>query len=157
MDADGWRPILCSKNYGKSGVNLCQSIANLTKRLCTEDVDSDYICEVGACRPIPLIKNETKVRPIGVGEILRRIMAKAVARVLKHDIIQAAGSLQGCSGVDSGIEAVIHAMAKIFNEPSSEAMILVDADNAFNNLNRKTALLNIKALCPPFYTFLNNT
>ncbi len=36
-------------------------------------------------------------------------------------------------------------------------MILVDADNAFNNLNRKTALLNIKALCPPLYTFINNT
>ncbi len=157
MDADGWSHILCSKNYGKAGVNLCQSIADLTKRLCTEDVNSDYISEVVACRLIPLIKDETKVRPIGVGEVLRRIMAKAVARVLKQDIISAAGSLQTCSGVDSGIEAVIHAMAKTFEDSSSEAMLLVDADNAFNNLNRKTALLNIKELCPPLYTFLNNT
>ena len=35
-------------------------------------------------------------------------------------------------------------------------MLLVDADNAFNTLNRKTALLNIKSLCPTFHMFLNN-
>ncbi len=110
-----------------------------------------------ACRLVPLVKNVTGVRPIGVGEVIRRIMAKAVGRVLKNDMIQATGSLQTCSGVDSGIEAVIHAMAKIFKESSTEAMLLVDADNAFNNLNRKTALQNIKALCPPLHTFLNNT
>ena len=35
-------------------------------------------------------------------------------------------------------------------------MLLVDASNAFNNLNRATALHNIKQICPPFFCFLNN-
>ncbi len=65
--------------------------------------------------------------------------------------------MQTCAGLDGGIEATVHAMSKAYNDPSSEGLLLVDADNAFNSLNRATALMNIKSLCPPFYTFLNNT
>ena len=48
---------------------------------------------------------------------------------------QAAGTLQTCAGVDSGIEAAIHAMARTFKEDWCEGILLVDADNAFNRLN----------------------
>ena len=43
-----------------------------------------------------------------------------------------------------------------FQKPESEAMLLVDASNAFNAMNRKVALCNIKELCPPYFRFLNN-
>ena len=33
----------------------------------------------------------------------------------------------------------------------------IDAENAFNNLNRKAALKNIKEICPPLYQYLDNT
>ena len=46
----------------------------------------------------------------------------------------ASGSLQTCSGIEAGIEAAIHSMRTIFNEAESEAMLLVDATNAFNSL-----------------------
>ena len=39
----------------------------------------------------------------------------------------------------------------------TETLLLVDAANAFNNLNRQAALLNIKQLCPPFHRYLHNT
>ena len=48
-------------------------------------------------------------------------------------------------------------MSKAYNDSTSEGLLLVDANNAFNSLNRATALANIKSLCPPLYTFLNNT
>ena len=35
--------------------------------------------------------------------------------------------------------------------------MLVDAENAFNNLNRNAALKNMKELCAPFYQYLYNT
>ena len=38
-----------------------------------------------------------------------------------------------------------------------KSLELLDAENASNNLNRKTALQNIKGLCPPFYRYLSNT
>ena len=44
-----------------------------------------------------------------------------------------------------------------FEEDNSECLLLVDADNAFNKLNRKVNLENIKRLCPPIYTYLNNS
>lgn len=43
---------------------------------------------------IPLDKGEGAVRPIGVGEILRRIVGKCVMNVVKKDFIEASGSLQ---------------------------------------------------------------
>ena len=48
-------------------------------------------------------------------------------------------------------------MRQVFEKEETEAILLVDAENAFNNLNRKAALHNIKELCPPFYRYLNNT
>ena len=48
-------------------------------------------------------------------------------------------------------------MRIIFECDETEALLLVDAENAFNNLNRKAAIHNIKQLCPPFHRFLSNT
>ena len=48
-------------------------------------------------------------------------------------------------------------MRKIFEDDDTEAILLVAAENAFNNLNRKAALQNIKQLCLPFFQYLLNT
>ena len=37
-------------------------------------------------------------------------------------------------------------MRRIFHEDDTDAILLVDATNAFNVLNRKAALINIHAL-----------
>ena len=89
--------------------------------------------------------------------MLRRIVGKAVIGVIKDDIQEAAGPLQSCAGLKSGIEASIHAVKKAWENPKTEAVLLVDADNAFNRLNRKAALHNIRQLCPPFHRYLSNT
>ena len=39
------------------------------------------------------------MRPVGVGEVLRRIVGKLVISVLKSDIQNAAGPLQTCAGL----------------------------------------------------------
>ena len=54
------------------------------------------------------------VRPIGVGETVRRIVAKAVLSVIKDDIQEAAGPSQFCAGHLSGCEAAVHSMQKMF-------------------------------------------
>ncbi len=69
----------------------------------------------------------------------------------------AAGPLQLCAGHQSGCEAAVHAMRKLFNDPETEAIILVDATNAFNSLNRQNALRNIHHLCPSLSKTLINT
>ena len=63
---------------------------------------------------------------------------------------RAAGPLQLCAGQSSGVEAAIHAMRTLFTSDDAEGMLLVDASNAFNSLNRAVALQNIQYICPRF-------
>ena len=84
-------------------------------------------------------------------------MGKCIAWTLQDEIQLAAGPLQVSSGLKGGAEAAIHAMRNIFEADSTDAVILVDASNAFNRLNRGAALHNIQYLCPPLALSLINT
>ena len=84
-----------------------------------------------------------EVRPIGVGEVIRRIVGKCVTGVAKQDVINASGAMQVCAGQKRGGEAPIHAMRNIFEADETDAALLVDASNAFNSLNRAAALNNM--------------
>jgi len=108
------------------------------------------------CRLVPLKKKDNSVMP-GVGECLRRIIGKTTTRLLKEDIIRAAETLQACAKLESCIEAAIHSVRKSFQNQNSECLLLIDTDNAFNQLNRKVSLENIKRLCLPIYTYLYNS
>ena len=122
---------------------------------------SNSLKEFIACRLVPLDKGEDQegrpgVRPIGIGEILRRIVGKSVIGYLKLDIQEAVGPIQTCAGLKSGIEASVHSSKRIWQDESIEAFIQVDADNAFNRINRTVALHNIKEICPPLHRYLFN-
>ena len=47
-------------------------------------------------------------------------------------------------------------MKEIFHADSTDGVIFVDASNAFNNLNRHVALVNIQYLCPAVSKILIN-
>ena len=157
VDANGFKRLLASKSFKRSGTNLCNAIATMTRKLCTEHVDPSSIEALVSSRLIPLDKGEGAVRPIGVGEVLRRIIGKCVTRVTKCDVIAASGSLQVCAGLKSGSEAAVHAIRNIFEADETDAVLLIDASNAFNALNRSAALHNIRVLCPTLATYAINT
>ena len=155
MDTGGWRRILCSNNFSDTNVDLRKAIANFIKKICTEKVSAVSIKAFVACRLIPLDKNPG-LRPMEVGEILHRITRKVIVSVLKKKVASSAGPLQVCAGQEAGSEAAIHAMEKIFKEESTEAVLLVDEENAFNSINRKVFLQNISILCPALSLFVTN-
>ena len=154
LDAHCWRR-LCTSFHSASW-DLCHSLASLAKRLCTSFVDPKGLSAFLACRLIALDKCPG-VRPIGVCETARRIISKAILSTIKDDIQDAAGSLQLCAGQIAGIEAAIHFMRESFLSKSTEAVLVVDASNAFNSLNRDAALQNIRHVCPSLATVLINT
>ena len=43
-----------------------------------------------------------------------------------------------------------------YSNPTKQAILKVDAENAFNSINHKTLLHNIKYLCPVIVTFFYN-
>ena len=109
-----------------------------------------------ACRLLPLDK-QPGVRPVGIGEVLRRIIGKALITFLKQDILTSVGPMQLAAGAEGGAEAAIHSMEKIWQQDTCQAILLVDASNAFNRLNRKASLLNVRHICPNISTYLINT
>ncbi len=153
FDADGWRRPLTSKMYGECGKDLRSSIANVTKKLCTQQINDQSLQGFLAARLVPLDK-QPGVRPIGVGEMLRRICGQLVMSIVKGDVIISGSRVQMCSGQKGGSEAAIHSMRKAFESEGAEAVILVDAANAFNNINRKALLHNVQIMCPVFSNYV---
>ena len=62
---------------------------------------------------------------------------------------------QLCSCLKGGIEGTVHAMRELFE--ANHALLLVDASNAFNSLNRAAAIWNSHILWPRCSRFLFNT
>ena len=58
FDSDDWKTILVSRQFGTSSGDLCDTIANVAKTLCTEDrTNQDSLSALMACRLIPLDKD----------------------------------------------------------------------------------------------------
>ena len=71
VDINGWRRWL--SHFGQASTNLCKALVAFAWRLATEQMQD--LSPYNACRLIPLEKNPC-VRPIGVGEIIGRIIGR---------------------------------------------------------------------------------
>ena len=163
MDADGWRHILVSRNVGDASDELRTELAMYVRKLCTEKLalvtvgihKTSSIEAFLANRLVPLDKCPG-IRPIGIGEVLRRIAGKVFMSVVKGDVQDSVGSLQVCAGQAGGCEAAVHAMRTLYEEEDTDAVLLIDAANAFNSINRKAMLKNIERICPISYIYAYN-
>ena len=113
VDADGWRRILASSNSGTSSSDLRKAFANVVRKLCTDLVETQTVEAFLSFHLIPLNKNP-RLRPTGVGEVLRRVAGKVIVSVLKEDVIKCFGTLQVCAGPEACIEAAIHSMNTMY-------------------------------------------
>ena len=87
LDADFWKKILCNTVYGDASDDLYHAIALMTRKLCGEVMDDlDSIQALMACRLILLDKYQG-IRSIGIAEVLRQIIGKAVKTIVKPDIL----------------------------------------------------------------------
>ncbi|MEM7495956.1 MAG: hypothetical protein AAF471_07510, partial [Myxococcota bacterium] len=90
-----------------------------------------------ACRLIALDK-KPGVRPIGIGEVFRRLFAKCVLRVCGSQAMALCGNFNLCAGLSAGMEGAIHALCQVWEaagtdkaaaQPTTEA----DGNQADNN------------------------
>ena len=154
LDADAWcRMLTC---FQADSNRLCTALAAAARLLCTAECDSAALEGLVAARLIPLDK-QPGVRPIAVGEVHRRIMGRAIMKVVEPDVQATTAPRQVCVGVPSACEASVHAIHHLFSMPDTEGVLLVDASNAFNSLNRKAALHNVARVCPALARVFSNT
>ena len=78
-------------------------------------------------------------RPIGIGELWRRLFSKCFLKVAGQQAKEICGTSQLCAGLEAGVEGGVHAMTDMWKRLEAEeavGFVLVDARNAFNELNR---------------------
>ena len=157
-DSKHWKDVLL--RFGSASGHLRETIAGFCRSLCNSIIPWDNIRALLASRLIALDKCPG-VRPIGVGETLRRIVGKAICSVTRFDASVVCGSDQLCAGLQCGIEGAIHAMNELFDANLSNSsgwgVLLIDASNAFNSLNRISMLLHVRKLWPRCARFVFNT
>ena len=161
LDADNWRRILVSNQFSSSPLELRTFIANFVKRLGNTNMhlsnsDTDNSLEAFMASRSILLNKNPGVCPIGVGEVLCRITRKVVMYIARKDVNDAAGSLQVCAGQEAGLEAAIYAIYDVYQQDETKAVLLVNADNAFNSINRKAMLHNTSITCPLITTIIAN-
>ena len=154
LDADAWcRLLTCFKS---SSDNLCRALCSAARAIYAKTFDGDTLSAFTAARLIPLDK-KPGVRPIAVGEVFRRLIGKAIMAVIEVDVRKATAPFQACVGVPSGCETAVHAMTSLFECATTEGILLVDASNTFNSLNRSVALHNVPRVCPALGRVFQNT
>ena len=107
VDADDWRRYLTA--FGQESIELCKTLASITKRIASETLTKQHLSSYNACRLIALDKCPG-VRPIGIGEVLRRIIGRVIVQCIRNDLKLLGGNTQLCLGQKCGIDHAIHSL-----------------------------------------------
>lgn len=115
--------------YKSSSRSLQESIGEFMEWIANTDVPWAAYRALWAGRLIAIDKLPG-VRPIGIGETWRRMMAKNVMNMAGHEETKACKTTQLCAGLPSGIEGGIHSIMKLREEHAEEenwAFLMIDA------------------------------
>ena len=131
--------------------------ATLATKICNQIFPWSKVRALVSGRLISLDKCPG-VRPIGIGEFLRRIICKSVAEFTKIDLEETCSTDHLACGLKAGVEGASQALSDVFDDIKEDGChkLLMDASNAFNSLNRETALWNARILWPRCSRFLFN-
>ena len=75
-----------------------------------------------ACRLVALDK-EPGTRPVGIGEVYRRLFAKCVLEVYGSQATTVCGNLNLCAGLPAGIEGAVHAVTAVVVAAAADEML----------------------------------
>ena len=104
-----------------------------------------------------LVKQGGGLRPIAIGETIRRLVSKCCCEATTEDAKIIFGPLQVGVATQGGAEASVHAarqLAKEFGEDPGKIMLKVDFSNAFNMVDRTEMLAQVFEKLPGLYRWV---
>ena len=95
--------------FGAESFALRETLASVAEWLANEEPSWAAYRALMACRLVALNKCPG-VRPVGIGEVFRRLMARCVVKVAGHRATASCGTSNLCAGLPAGIEGALHAV-----------------------------------------------
>ena len=100
------------------------------------------------------------LRPIAVGEILRRLTSKCISRGVQAEAFCVLTPLQVGVGVPVGCEAIVHAVAHVQEDtnihPEERWTLLLDFSNAFNSVDRGSMFREVRDRIPSMAAWIES-
>ena len=148
---------LISRQTGAAGTRLLSALTSITNMLLAGRVPEIVKPLLYGANHIALCKPDGGIRPIAVGNTLRRMVAKSISFLLRAQFGDHFRPRQLGCGTPGGCEAAVHATRR-FLENSTDTnpriVLKIDYNNAFNSIRRDTLLSIIQNHYPEIYPFI---
>jgi len=140
---------------------LAAVLTAVVNRLAQGKVPKEMAQWIAAAPVTPLVKRDNGVRPIAVGETLRRLVGKVWMRRLKTRAMKfLTPHHQVGVAVSGGCEAIIHGARRCHTTHGDDnryGLLQIDFANAFNLISRKAFLLVVRTHFPELYSWVSYT
>ena len=103
--------------FGRESEALREEMAAWTNWLANTSPPWAAYRAVMANRLVALDK-QPGTRPVGIGEVYRRLWAKCLLKAIGSQATAACGNFNLCAGLQAGIEGAVHAVRDVFADPS---------------------------------------
>ena len=120
-------------------------LVNAMSKGAVPAVVSPHLC---GARLIAANKKTGGLRPIAVGNILRRLTSKLIARGVSDRMAPLLSPHQAGVCIKGGCEAVIHTVREAVVKNPDKWVLQVDLENAFNRVSRNHVLSEVANLLP---------
>jgi hypothetical protein len=135
--------------------SLLQSVTHFVNFILKGDIPSIIRPVFFGGRLIALTKKDGGIRPIVIGNLLRRLCAKAANNFAKKSLATYFGQKQVVVGISGGMEAAVHATHRyLLHLPEGHAICKLDFKNAFNSVRRDVVLNSVHQHVPEIYPFV---
>lgn len=106
----------------------------------------NFLCNASL---IQFHKRNGDIRPIGVGEVIRRLVSKVALKLTINKAVAILATLQQCVGVKGAAENVVRYFRYLTQKLRVDDICLqVDLTNAFNSLHRDHMLRDVASSIP---------
>ena len=130
------------------------SIARLSSDFAWGRLSAEAVAILASARLIPIGKKGNGVRPIAVGELIRRIAGKVLVARYQATVTTELAPYQVGVGSRLGAESIIHkSRAWISQAPPDHVLLQLDFKNAYNTLSREQILKAVAKHCPSFLPY----
>ena len=140
-------------DQSKKSITSITKLVNLASRGQLPSFVAPTFCSASLTA---LKKTKGGVRPIAVGEVLRRLIAKCIVQEASSDAVELFSSRQLGVAVKCGAESIVHATKQTFQKllnNEKAGLLQINFKNAFNSITRSSMLDAARKFIPSLAHF----